>query len=227
MSNIINPHRFAAAVDEGGVVWDILKWRCFKGKPSWDLDATRFLGMPSEVNHTITDGYGEGTHYAEFLISDNDSITGAGVVSPEWFTGTCSSDDAGATPTSSLNSYMTDQAAGTWKTHEAINIPGMGGEGDTVSVDETSVSNRIGIEVDVVGGMNGSEVRFYEVQSNGTRTLVGEVDYMNDGVDFSATTPARASFAASSYAGPTTQIYSNSADWWGTPTSGYVVMTSD
>ena len=248
MSHIINPHRFAAAEEEEGtpVVWDTEKWRCHKGKPSWDLSDTRFLGIADEVNHTITDGYGTGTHYAEFLVSVNDALTGAGVVAPGdgstssgagWFTGTCSSDSASSTPTSSLNSYMTDQAKGTWKSDGDINIPGMSGMGDTVTVPSTSVSNRIGIEVDVVGSFEtGPVVRFYEVESDGTRTLLtssgfdGEITGMNDGIDFDPgmTGTAKASFAATSYSYPkSVRIYSASADWWGTPTSGYVAMTSD
>lgn len=239
MSYIINPYRFAAATPEGtGVIWDVTKWRCDKGIPVWDLDGKRFLGSnqpdppTSQVNSTISNGYGEGTHYAEFLVSNNDSLTGAGAVSPSWWTGTyptgtCSSESAGATPTSALQSYMTDQAYGTWKTDGCVNVPGLGGGGECVSVASTSVSNRIGIEVDVVGTPeNGSAVRFYEVTSGGTRTLLTEVDYMNDGVDFSG--DGKASFAATSYNYTNSiQIYSESADWWGTPTSGYVAMTSD
>ena len=226
-SNIINPFRFAAAaVDEGGVVWDTAKWRCHKGKPSWDTDDTRFLGMPGEVNHTISNGSGDGTHYAEFLVTNNDELTGAGVVTPEWHTGTCSSDSAGATPTDSLQSYMTDQAGGIWKVDENVKTA----NGD-ISVAATDVANRIGIEVDPVGGMNGSEVRFYEVESDGTRTqLGGTFDYMNHGVDFDPLTSGTPefSFAATSYDGAgSVTIYSNSADWWGTPTGGYGVMTSD
>tara|TARA_R100000306_G_scaffold53853_1_gene50863 strand:- start:381 stop:1055 length:675 start_codon:yes stop_codon:yes gene_type:complete len=201
-----------------GVVWDVLKWRCDKGKPSWDLSNTKFLGIADEVNHTISNVYGESTHYAEFLVSVNNVLTGAGVVSPEWFTGYCSSDSAGATPTSSLNSYMTDQAGGVWKTDETINC-----NFGNVTVDATSVTNRIGIEVDVESNI----VRFYEVESNGNSTLLDGVTEFN-GVDFdpSMSGTPRASWAATSERLlETIVIYGNTDDWWGTPTSGYVEMT--
>ena len=183
-------------------IWNFLVNRRNGNKSTFSEGNTKVAGHSSQVAHTSSTIASKGKHYAEFYINNSSyAVTSCGVVRTMWDNGMG-------------DSYASNYGGAYYSTN------GTRAYNATSDSQTAPSSNRVGIEVDFAA----NEVQFFICESDGTKTAAGDKLTSSDGINFAGegVFTATTHDVSSSYI----EAYFNESDWYCTPASGYVELSS-
>ena len=182
--------------------WNFLVNRRNGNTATFSEGNTKVAGHSSQVAHTSSTIASKKKHYAEFYINNSSyAVTSCGVVRTMWDNGMG-------------DSYASNYGGAYYSTN------GTRAYNATSDSQTAPSSNRVGIEVDFAA----NEVQFFICESDGTKTAAGDKLTSSDGINFAG----EGVFTATTHdvTSSTIQAYFNESDWYCTPASGYVELSS-
>ena len=183
-------------------IWNFLVNRRNGNTATFSEGNTKVAGHSSQVAHTSSTIASKGKHYAEFYINNSSyAVTSCGVVRTMWDNGMG-------------DSYASNYGGAYYSTN------GTRAYNATSDSQTAPSSNRVGIEVDFAA----NEVQFFICESDGTKTAAGDKLTSSDGINFAGegVFTATTHDVSSSYI----EAYFSESDWYCTPASGYVELSS-